>query len=223
MTKITANLRWKELTQTYSFMPVTFNGVTFTPFDEALKDGTIRSLIQECADAMHGGNLAPVIRQLIENCQSKICIDKGRTVKNSTQRASEVAVAQFLEFLIALREEIGGTGKTVRTTGKAKWAVGAEEIEAMTDVVALGKIVDCMASHKAKDLTDKPELTEEDTLFLENYSKARAKLKELKLQAKAAGSTTVEVSAGLLDKLAKGSKTTLSAAEVAELLKVLGK
>ena len=32
----------------------------------------------------------------------------------------------------------------------------------MTDAATLGKIVDCMASHKAKDLTDKPELTDDD-------------------------------------------------------------
>ena len=63
------------------------------------------------------------------------------------------------------------------------------------------------------------ELTDEDELFLENYARARAKLKELKAGSKA----TVEVSENLLAKLTKGGKATLSSAEVAELLKVLGK
>lgn len=218
MTKITNNLRWKELTTQFSFMPVTVAGKTITPFEEALKDGTIKGLIKECADAMHGGDLVPVVRQLIQNCQSKICVDKGKTVKNSTQRASEAAVAQFLEYLVALRNEIGGTGTGMRATGKAKWSITAEEIEAMTDVDVLGKIVDCMASHKAKDLSYKEDLTDEDELFLENYAKARAKLKELRK-----GTKTIEVSEKLLDKLTKGGKTTLSAAEAAELLKLLGK
>lgn len=219
MTKITANLRWKELTQTYSFMPITVKGETINPFEEAIKDGTIKALIKECADAMHGGDMAPVVKQLIQNCQSKICVDKTKSVKNSTQRAGEAAVAMFLDYLVGIRNELGGTGTGVRPAGRAKWAITAEEIDAMTDAAALGKIVDCMASHKAKDLTDKPELTDDDELFLENYARARAKLKELKAGSKA----TVEVSENLLAKLTKGGKAILSSAEVAELLKVLGK
>lgn len=219
-TIITNELRWKELTQQYSFMDVTVRGETINPFAEALKDGTIEAMIQSCADAMHGGDRAPVIKQLIQNCQSKQCIDRGKTVKNSAQRASEAACQLFLDYLIEMRKQLTGKTPSSRGSGTGKWRMSREEILAVTDVTQMGKIVDIMASHKSKDLsglTDE-DLTDADKLFLENYAVARQHLKELK-----AGAAQPNVSDKLMAKLTKGGKATLSAAEVAEIMKLLQK
>lgn len=213
--KITETLRWNKLTARFSFMEVTVGDQTIMPFARALEDGSIEALIKECADELHGGDTAPVIKQLIENCQSKICLDKQRTVKNSTQVQSEKAVTMFKEFLFELRSKDPRTKLSKGQGGKAKWNASYEELDSITDVKVLKSYVDCMASHKAKDLAYK-ELTDEDKEFMERYAYARKLLSNMKAEAK-----NVSVSDNLLSKLAKGGKATLSAAEAKELFDLL--
>ncbi len=213
-TKITETLRWKNLTTVYSFMEVSIGGQKIMPFAEALKDGSIKALIQDCADSMHDGNTMPVIKQLIENCQSKQCTDKDR-VKNTVQVQSEKAVALFKDYLMDMRDE--SAGKSVRAS-KAKWAYTCDELDAVTDVATMTKIINCMASHKSKDLSEAYELTDADKQFLEVYAYARKLLKTMKEEA-----SKVSVDNDLLAKLSKGSKATLSAAEAKELYELLAK
>ena len=77
-----------------------------------------------------------------------------------------------------------------------------------------------MASHKSKDLTGiaDEDLTDKDQEFLKVYEYTSKKLKDLK-----ANKATVQVSDDLLEKLQSGKAATLSKAQVAELLKILGK
>ena len=95
-----------------------------------------------------------------------------------------------------------------------------EEIDAIDDVETLRKIKNCMASHKSKDLAGiaDEDLTDGDRTFLEVYEYTSKKLKDLK-----ASRATVQVSEDLLAKLESGKAATLSKAQVAELLKILGK
>ena len=69
-TKITSNLTIKNLFPTKAGGVIDVEG-----FKKFIEDGELLALINECAEAMHGGNSAPVIKQMIENCQSKRCTE----------------------------------------------------------------------------------------------------------------------------------------------------
>ena len=214
-TKITSNLQLKNL------FPTKAGGVIdVESFKKFVEDGELRALIDECAEAMHGGDTAPVIKQMIENCQSKKCTDKNR-VPNSVVRSSSEANEFLLAYLKTLREPANRRGDRTGIAGnKAKWDMTVEEIDAIDDVETLRKIKNCMASHKSKDLAGiaDEDLTDGDQEFLKVYEYTSKKLKDLK-----ANKATVQVSDDLLAKLESGKAATLSKAQVAELLKILGK
>ena len=65
-TKITNNLQIKNLFPTKAGGVIDVEG-----FKKFIEDGELLTLINECAEAMPGGSTAPVIKQMIENCQSK--------------------------------------------------------------------------------------------------------------------------------------------------------
>ena len=214
-TKITSNLQLKNL------FPTKAGGVIdVESFKKFVEDGELRALIDECAEAMHGGDTAPVIKQMIENCQSKKCTDKNR-VPNSVVRSSSEANEFLLAYLKTLREPANRRGDRTGIVGnKAKWDMTVEEIDAIDDVETLRKVKNCMASHKSKDLAGiaDEDLTDKDQEFLKVYEHTAKRLKELK-----ANTATVQVSDDLLEKLQSGKAATLSKAQVAELLKILGK
>lgn len=214
-TKITNNLQLKSLFPTKSGGIVDVEG-----FKKFVEDGELLTLIDECAEAMHGGNRAPVIKQMIENCQSKKCTDKNR-MQNSVVRSGSEANEFLLDYLKTLREPAARRGdRTYITGGKAKWDMTIEEIDAIDDVEALRKIKNCMASHKSKDLAGiaEADLTDKDKEFLKVYEYTAKKLKDVK-----ANKAEVQVSDELMEKLQSGKAATLSKAQVAELLKILGK
>lgn len=214
-TKITNNLQLKSLFPTKSGGIVDVEG-----FKKFIEDGELLTLIDECAEAMHGGNRAPVIKQMIENCQSKKCTDKNR-MQNSVVRSGSEANEFLLDYLKTLREPAARRGdRTYITGGRAKWDMTIEEIDAIDDVEALRKIKNCMASHKSKDLAGiaEADLTDKDKEFLKVYEYTAKKLKDVK-----ANKAEVQVSDELLEKLQSGKAATLSKAQVAELLKILGK
>ena len=214
-TKITSNLQLKNL------FPTKAGGVIdVESFKKFVEDGELRALIDEGAEAMHGGDTAPVIKQMIENCQSKKCTDKNR-VPNSVVRSSSEANEFLLAYLKTLREPANRRGDRTGIVGnKAKWDMTVEEIDAIDDVETLRKVKNCMASHKSKDLAGiaDEDLTDKDQEFLKVYEHTAKRLKELK-----ANTATVQVSDDLLEKLQSGKAATLSKAQVAELLKILGK
>ena len=173
-TKITSNLMIKNLFPTKAGGVVDVEG-----FKKFVEDGELLTLINECAEAMHGGSTAPVIKQMIENCQSKRCTDKNR-MQNSAVRSSSEANEFLLAYLKTLREPSARRGdRTNIPGGKAKWDMTTEEIDAIDDVETLRKIKNCMASHKSKDLAGiaDEDLTDKDQEFLKVYEYTSKKLK----------------------------------------------
>ena len=214
-TKITSNLTIKNLFPTKAGGVIDVEG-----FKKFIEDGELLALINECAEAMHGGNSAPVIKQMIENCQSKKCTDKNR-MQNSVVRSGSEANELLLAYLKTLREPATRRGDRTGIVGnKAKWDMTTAEIDAIDDVETLRRIKNCMASHKSKDLAGiaDEDLTDDDRAFLKVYEYTSKKLKDLKTRSGA-----VQVSDDLLAKLESGKAATLSKAQVAELLKILGK
>lgn len=211
--------------QLKNIFPTTAGGsVDLEAFKQFIADGSLLKLITECAEAMHGGNTEPVIKRMIENSQSKRCTDKSR-VQNSAVKSSSAANEVLLEYLKELRGNRPAKGdRTGITSNKAKWDLSKEEIESIQDYETIRKIRNCMASHKSKDLsglTDE-DLTDKDKLFLEAYEYACERLKTLKNKENGAPQE-IALSDALMAKLQGGKAATLSKAQVAELLKVLGK
>lgn len=218
-TIITNSLQLKNL------FPVKAGGsVDLDAFKQFIEDGSLLNLITECAEAMHGGNTEPVIKRMIENSQSKKCTDKNR-VQNSAVKSSSAANEMLLEYLKGLRGNRPAKGdRTGIASGKAKWDLSKEEIESIQDYETLRKIRNCMASHKSKDLSGlvEEDLTYKDKLFLEAYEFACERLKTLKNKG-TSEPKEIALSDALLEKLQSGKAATLSKAQVAELLKALGK
>ncbi len=219
-TIITNSLQLKNL------FPTTAGGaVDVEAFAKVLEDGSLKAMIQECADAMHGGNIEPVVKRMIENCQSKVCTDKNR-VQNTVVRSSSKANEMLLEYLKGLRGARPVKGdRTGLSSNRAKWDLTREEIESIQDYETLRKIRNCMASHKSKDLSGllEDDLTEKDKEFLKVYEFACERLKTLKVTGNQEAKQEVVLSEDLLAKLQSGKAATLSKAQVAELLKALGK
>lgn len=220
MSIITNSLQLKNL------FPTTAGGtVDVEAFAKVLEDGSLKAMIQECADAMHGGNIEPVVKRMIENCQSKVCTDKNR-VQNTVVRSSSKANEMLLEYLKGLRGARPVKGdRTGLSSNRAKWDLTHEEVESIQDYETLRKIRNCMASHKSKDLSGllEDDLTEKDKEFLRVYEFACERLKTLKVKGNQEAKQEVMLSEDLLAKLQSGKAATLSKAQVAELLKVLGK
>lgn len=110
-TKITNNLQIKNLFPTKAGGVVDVEG-----FKKFVEDGELLTLINECAEAMHGGSTAPVIKQMIENCQSKRCTDKNR-MQNSAVRSSSEANEFLLAYLKTLREPSARRGDRTNIPG----------------------------------------------------------------------------------------------------------
>lgn len=218
-TIITNSLQIKNL------FPTTAGGaVDLDAFKKFIEDGSLLNLITECAEAMHGGNTEPVIKRMIENSQSKRCTDKNR-VQNSAVKSSSAANEMLLEYLKGLRGNRPAKGdRTGIASGKAKWDLSKEEIESIQDYETLRKIRNCMASHKSKDLSGlvDEDLTNKDKEFLEAYEFACERLKTLKNKENSVPQE-ITLSDALMAKLQGGKAATLSKAQVAELLKALGK
>lgn len=221
MHKTTENLSIKYLYARYS---VGYHGPE--EFFEALKDGTIEAQIKECADAMYGGNAKPVIDQLIKNCQDYLCRARAREMTNTSLANKDKMVDAYHEFLQGYKAahfavHAGGAGgqKTVR------YNLTIDEINALTDATIAQHVYDCISSRMTKLASGTTvEALDESARkeYLELKAKRTAALHRKNLLKKKAAPTANDVSDKLADKLNKPGKTTLSAAEVEELRKLLG-
>lgn len=109
------------------------------------------------------------------------------------------------------------------TKAKARWQLTIEEMNEIPtdDYKALDSIYQNMASKMSKkpDAIEEIMTLEEYNARFEHISKLRSTARQLDKVVKA----QVNCSETILAKLSKGTKATLSAGEVAELLSVLGR
>lgn len=212
--RITEELRWAALK--YRFY-------TLEKLQEAIADGTLDAMIKNCADTLHGGDTRVVINAMRKNLSSQRTNMKKATYVPAENKDDWKRYELLWEYTGKLAESIRPVvaGLPESTKAKARWMLTKEEMNAIDkyDFKTLDSIYQNMMSKKAK----KPEdivkvMTMED--FLDRLKHISA-LRSYAKAAMAKNNAKAQLSENLLNKLNKGGKTTLSAEEVEELLKLI--
>lgn len=189
-------------------------------------------LVEDCANQLYEGDIDNV--EMHKALWNNLVSDK-RTRFNNPNRYFNGYLPEKdlkLELVELIAETLPADGRKVAPkiadpeTGllsKSYWQYTEEDILAVTDVKVLNSVYNNMASAKSKDtmLENAAKYYDLDIdavadLLDELQKLAGQRRKELEEQA-----TTPQVSESLAEKLAKGTHTVLSAAEVEELQKLL--
>lgn len=183
---------------------------------KAIEAGEIQEMLQACADTMYGGDMKPVMTQFNRNLSSQRC------TRHITDTASRNR-ANMVEALWNMTHSGAPDGRHNRA-GFAYTKDEVDDLVAKGDVEELQRFYNNIHSLVSKSISGlaMSQLDDQQRNRLEVKEYASEKLSALKASKKAAGVNKTEVSDKLLGKLQGGKATSLSKAEVAELLKLLG-
>lgn len=204
--KITKNLEWKALKENYKIGQVRVGKkfVSVNELADAIADGEIHALLQQCADELHDGDFSSAIRTFRKNLSSQLCNMK----KSNTTPPVDF---QRYELLDKYTEQFVVKTTSAVVAGKAKVNYNHDDIMTLKgNHEELRKLYNVFADRKSK----RPESLDDE--FYANFEL----IKQLKTEAKAA-EDKVTVSTDILAKLKAG--VTLTAEESAELVKLLTK
>lgn len=235
-TKITEKLHWTSLKETFPIgmrnceelqrdaegkivlkdgNPVVVKISKFVnELEVAAKDGTLDNMVVEAANLYHDGDIQGVLTAMARDMDSKRCNLKKMYVC-ATKHIDEVRLATMDEYIKSRR-----TAKTRTTDGLPQWAYGTTQIDAIDDTATLQKVINSIndvccgkaAGSYVKHLG-------EDYLAVAKANREYARKRKAILEAKANAPDPE-----LLAKLSKGNgKVTFTAAQAAELLKLIGR
>lgn len=191
-------------------------------FKQACETGIIEKMIKDCADAMYGGDIMTVLRQLSRNVSSYKTNANKRPIVNSAHKNLDEMVRMFDQVIHDLMPK-GGVKAGTTKYAKPAHMLTTEDIDEITDPEILRKRINSLADYLCKGFSG---LTEED---LEGAELAKyQQVKSVKDYARArraelVAAQPVEISEGLAAKLDKTGKVTFSAVELEELKKLLGR
>ncbi len=211
-TRLSENLYWAALR---------FRFYTVEALVKAINDGTLEDMMKACADDMYKGDLAAVVAGMRKNLSSQATNMSKRDYVSPTAKDDWKRHELLWDFTGKLANALKpvAAGLPVSTKAKSRWQLTIEEIEAIPkdDFKVLDSIYQNMMSKKAK----KPE----DIANLNEFMGRLDLVSKLRSAARKAmkSTETLQVSETILAKITAGGKTTLSAAEAAELAKLLRK
>lgn len=215
-TKISENLSWQSLKDNFFVGKGHIEGMK--SLQEAINDGTILGMMQQCGNELHGGDIGPVVTAMKRNLSSK-ATNMRKSEYPHNMVADKLRWDMLYDFLYGLEagKKSAAPGMPETTKGKSLWQLSIEEIEQIDkgDYKALDSVYQNMMSKKAR----KPEDIDDMKAYLDRLSRVSAlrsaagKLGKLKESMPA-------VSKGIVDKLSNGKKT-LTAAEAKELYDLL--
>ena len=212
--KITENLSWNNLKSNYHIGTIMVNGepMQVNQLQNAIEDGSMLKLIQDCADQMYNGDIVPVLKVMKHNLSSALCNTKKRpdTPTKFKDLTRIELMSSFLDGLVGKATVATRQNKA----GKAYWTWSLEEIMAvpLSDVRTLQSIRDNMASAKTKY----PERIEDMDDFMVRYKAASQRFSEAKKASKQSTDN------GELDKLIMRLESgRLSKADKAAITQVL--
>lgn len=205
-TKLTEALNWQSLEARYyigSFTAPDGSVMHVNKLADAINNGDLMKLFEECANTtVFDGNLYEVFKQFSRNLSS---MKTNLTKTDKFSGLDEKRWNMLREYTTTWMSKLNGHTKS-------KWQYSKEEVDALgNDFKALDGVYQCMMSKKSTN----PEVATKDYLNLLDYVSDKRSM--------ASKTQKLELSPTLMTKLAKGKAVTLSAAEIAELLKNLGK
>ena len=214
---------------------------------QAIDEGILTERLTESGNLFHGGDITGAVKAM-KACVASYKVNYKKSTTPADAVIEEIRIETLTNFLNTFAK---GTSRKVKyetvaiTTGKAKWDVTDEEIEAMRgNFDALNSTYNCMASKLSKDLaeilSDKQfEATykgfysdsEYKAKFAENVAKRalrdrlyeqKDRVRDLRREAKNASKAApmLTPSDALLAKINKG-KNCLSKKDLAELQALL--
>lgn len=211
--KITANLSWTALK---------FKFETLTELEQAIANGTINRMIEDCAERMYEGDTKPVVLALRRNLSSQSTNMKKADYIKPDNRDDAKRYQILWDFTGTLADDIKvSTVMPEGVTSTARWQLTREEIEALPrDWKIVDSIYQNMASKKAK-APDKIEETIGMDEFLVRFKMVAAIRSELRAQAKdTEKSEKIEASKAILTKL-EGNKGRLTKKDIEALKELL--
>lgn len=211
--KLSANLALANIAIKYD---VNAHGIG--QLTKAIEAGEIQGMLKECADTMYGGDMQPVMAQFNRNLSSQRCTRKIVDTASKNRAA-------MVEALWAMTHSAAVKGAP---KARAGFQYTTDEVDAMVakgDVEELQRFYNNIHSIVSKSISGlaMSQLDDKQRARIEIKEYASEKLSMLKASKKASGVNQAEVSDKLLSKLQGGKGASLSKAEVAELLKILGK
>ena len=175
------------------------------------------SLVNACAELLYDGKKEELIKilrnNLVADKKTRLTNDKYQT-GYLPDKPLRLALVELIDVLIP------STGKSTGT--KSKWQYNEDDLAKVDDVSELANIINNYASAKSKVTM----LAEASKYFGLTEEETKAKLDSLRKYARERiallSSKKATISESLAAKLAKGGKTSLTAAEAEELRKLLG-
>lgn len=175
----------------------------------AAEDGTLDSMVENCATVYHGGVVDSVLSALARNVSSAKCNLNKRSY--APNKAIDEARIQTLTEYIASRR---GTSSS---SDLPQWAYGPTEIDSIDDPAVLQKIINSISDVCSDKAFGKyADRLGEDYVAVAKANRKYARERKAKLEAKAN-----QVDPVILEKLGKGGKVTLTAEQAALLAKLL--
>lgn len=235
--RITKELGWKEMKETFTIGTVKFKGelIKVNELQDAIEAGEIKEMLQRCADELHDGDFASAVKAYRRTLQSQGCnMRSGKVAHTNTDLVRYELLENYTKQFVT-------TTSTAVIEGKAKWQYTLEDIESLAgNHEELRKLYNSMMDKLSKDpeaiveyfnrnlaWSKEPGLDSMEADFfvaLETKSAMldyRAKVERVRVLRNEAKDPVNKVSDNIVAKLQAGKK--LTAEENAELLKLLGK
>lgn len=211
--KLSANLALANIAIKYD---VNAHGIG--QLTKAIEAGEIQGMLKECADTMYGGDMRPVMAQFNRNLSSQRCTRKIVDTASKNRAA-------MVEALWAMTHSAAVKGTPKARAGFQYTTDEVDVLVAKGDVEELQRFYNNIHSIVSKSISGlaMSQLDDKQRARIEIKEYASEKLSMLKASKKAGSINQAEVSDKLLSKLQGGKGASLSKAEVAELLKILGK
>lgn len=211
--KLSANLALANIAIKYD---VNAHGIG--QLTKAIEAGEIQGMLKECADTMYGGDMRPVMAQFNRNLSSQRCTRKIVDTASKNRAA-------MVEALWAMTHSAAVKGTPKARAGFQYTTDEVDVLVAKGDVEELQRFYNNIHSIVSKSISGlaMSQLDDKQRARIEIKEYASEKLSMLKASKKAGSINQSEVSDKLLSKLQGGKGASLSKAEVAELLKILGK
>jgi len=222
-TKTTEDLTWQNLRENFFIGSIMVDGkeVHVDKLSEAIANGTMDALVEDCAKEYHNGSKHEVYKSMLRRLSSQLTNMNKRSFiphKDIEMKRYNILNEYATKGRLATEHDAQAAAGKTRAS---YWQWSMEDINALelTDLRTICSVYDNMRSKKSKE----PDVIAQYPDFmarLDRVSEIRSNALRLSKQKK------IELPDTLAAKLAKGSATTLSAAEIAqlaELVKALNK
>lgn len=193
-------------------------------FKAAVENGVIEGMIRDCADAMYGGDLPTVLRQLARNVSSYKTNAAKRPMTNSGHRNVDKMVAMYDELIHSLMpKQAVRNSSTVYS--KPAHMLTTEDIDAIDDLEVLRKRINSLADYLCKGFSGLKEedLTGEELAKYQQVKTVKAYAQARRKELLSRESAPVQLSDSLAAKLSKTGKVSFTLAELDEIRKLLNK